>query len=243
MGSNDGNDDENPIHSVTLSSFYLSRHEVTFNEYDAFCDDTNRDKPDDEGWGRGTRPVINISWHDAVAYCNWRSRLEGKAEVYTIRGEQVTANWQADGYRLPTESEWEYAARSEGTNQTWAGTNSEKDLYRYGNFCDKNCSFRWKKKDQNDQYPNTAPVGSFLPNDQGLFDMSGNVYEWCWDWKGAYSGSAQTNPRGSDEGSYRVLRGGSWYNVPAYLRCSNRNFGSPGDRSRSFGFRLSRAGN
>ena len=105
---------EKPVHTVTLSDFYLATHELTFAEYEAFCTATGHEKPDDSDWGRNRRPVINVSWYDAVAYCNWRSQQEGLQEVYTINDEQVSANWNANGYRLPTEAEWEYAARQRG---------------------------------------------------------------------------------------------------------------------------------
>ena len=116
MGSEnkDAFEDEKPIHSVTISDFFLSRHELPFDEYNIFCDDTEREKPDDGGWGQGNRPVINVSWFDAIEYCNWRSEHEGLDLVYTIIGNQVTANWDANGYRLPTEAECEFAARSRG---------------------------------------------------------------------------------------------------------------------------------
>lgn len=92
-------------HTLEVSTFYLSSTELTFTQYDAFCAATNREKPMDEGWGRNQRPVINVSWYDAVAYCNWRSEQEGYAPVYTINGTNVSANWDANGYRLPTEAE------------------------------------------------------------------------------------------------------------------------------------------
>ena len=245
MGSNDGDDDEKPVHSVTVSDFYMGIHEVTFEEYDAFCIVTNREKPSDEGWGRGKRPVINVDWYDAVEYCNWRSEKERLQKVYTINKSKkdpnnsssyddkkwtVTANWNANGYRLPTEAEWEYAARSHGGKDKWAGTSTESSLSKYAN-----------GSGEADGYKNTAPVGSFNPNSLGLHDMSGNVWEWCWDWKATYSSSAKTNPHGSDKGFLRVLRGGSWNSIPASLRCAYRNYFLPNLRYDYLGFRLARA--
>ena len=104
MGSNDGDSDEEPVQSVTLSDFYIARYEVTFEEFDAFCNATGKDLADDEGWGRNNRPVININWYDAVEYCNWKSEQQNLQSVYTINGKKITANWNANGYRLPTEA-------------------------------------------------------------------------------------------------------------------------------------------
>jgi formylglycine-generating enzyme required for sulfatase activity len=210
-------------------------HEVTFEEYDAYCKATGKSKPGDEGWGRGRRPVINVSWNDVVAYCNWRSQQEGYQPVYTIRGDKVTADWSANGYRLPTEAEWEFAARSRGSNDKWAGTSQESELASYGN--------HWESvSNDKDGYEYTAPVGSFRTNDLGLHDMSGNVWEWCWDWYDSdyYDNSSSRNPHGPSTGASRVRRGGSWDNVPAYLRCAYRSNSSPGFRGSSIGFRLTR---
>ena len=238
MGSKDGSSDEKPVHSVTVSDFYIARHEVTFEEFDAFCNATGKDLADDENWGRDTRPVINVSWYDAVEYCNWKSEQQRLQPVYTINGENITANWNANGYRLPTEAEWEFAARSRGKNEKWAGTSSESQLADYGNY------YEGDNKGK-DGYKYTAPVGSFSENNLGLFDMSGNVWEWCWDWKdaGYYAESKNsTNPKGPNNGSNRVQRGGSWNGTPSYLRCANRSRGNPSYRGSDIGFRLSRAG-
>ncbi len=246
MGSKDGESNETP-HSVTLSDYYMARHEVTSEEYDQFCQATGKEKPDDRGWGRGKRPAIYVSWYDAIEYCNWRSSQDGLTPVYSINKRTqdpnnksnfdklkwtVTINWQANGYRLPTEAEWEYAARSSGKDQKWAGTSSESQLVSFANGLG-----------EKDGYKNTSPVGTFKANDLGLFDMSGNVWEWCWDWydSGYYSKSPKSNPQGPNTGSDRVLRGGSWFDEPAYLRCANRLYGTPDNRFFIFGFRLSRA--
>ena len=180
--------------------------------------------------GMEQHPVVEVSWYGAVAYCNWRSETDGLTPVYTINGDQVTANWQANGYRLPTEAEWEFAARSRGGDDKWAGTSTESQLHKFGNY-----------SGEKDGYAKTAPIGNYESNGIGLHDMSGNVWEWCWDWYGDYSSTAQTNPHGSTSGSYRVVRGGSWDFKPASLRCANRSGDTPGGRSDSIGFRLSRA--
>jgi formylglycine-generating enzyme required for sulfatase activity len=260
MGSDDGDDDEKPVHRVTLSDFYLHKNEVTVEEFSKFILATNyrtdAEKSDESfiwdssslrreagvnwrNWDdRGkvrpssefNHPAVHVSWHDAVAYCNWRSEQDVLEKVYTISGSNVTANWDANGYRLPTEAEWEYAARSRGKNEKWAGTSNESGLSSYANVYGSS-----------DGYQYTAPVGSFHSNNLGLYDMSGNVWEWCWDWKGAYPSSSQTNPNGSDSGSHRVYRGGSWRFHPADLRCANRSGYSPDYKSNVIGFRLARA--
>ena len=140
-----------PPHKVTVADFYLAKYEVTFKEYDRFCTDTGRVLPDDNGWGRGNRPAINITQEDAVAYTKWLSNKTGKV------------------FRLPSEAEWEYAARGgKSTNYWWGndiGTNNANCL---------TCGSEWDRK-------MTAPVGSFKPNPYGLYDMQGNVYEWVLD--------------------------------------------------------------
>lgn len=227
MGSRelDGYQNEKLVHEVTLPDYYLARTAVTFEEYDLYCEATGAEKPDDEGWGRGKHPVINVSWLDAVRYCNWLSEQTGLRKVYTIKGETVTADWYADGYRLPTEAEWEYAAR--GGNQSqgykYAGSNNLDEVGWY----------------DNNSGGQTHPVGEKKPNELGLYDMSGNVYEWCWDWYGNYSAEAQNDPAGAEKGDLRVYRGGSWYNSAGFCRVSHRgNFFTPDYRGDHIGFRL-----
>ena len=170
MGSNDGENNEQPVHNVTVGSFYMSKNEVTFEQYDEFCEATGRGKPDDEDWGIGTRPVINVTWYDAVEYCNWLSEKEGLTPVYRGSGDNISCNFDANGYRLPTEAEWEYAAKG-GINKdsyTYSGSNTADDVGWY----------------LDNSGRETHPVGGKSPNSLGLYDMSGNVYEWCWEWYG-----------------------------------------------------------
>jgi len=236
MGDKEETDET--VHSVTLGAFQIGAYEVTFEEYDAFCTATKREKPADEGWGRGKRPVINVSWEDVVAYCNWRSKQEGFEEVYTINGSRISANWQANGYRLPTEAEWEYAARAGGKKVRFGNGKDIADPKEI-NF-DGSASYKKAYSVAGEYRNKTLPVGSFSPNALGLYDMSGNVWEWCWDWYGNYSTSAQTNPKGANTGSRRVMRGGSWGNDPQDCRVAYRGYSSPGSRNADFGFRLSR---
>ncbi|GAB5552846.1 MAG: hypothetical protein Sapg2KO_24370 [Saprospiraceae bacterium] len=223
----DGTEYEKPVHSVTLSDFYISDHEVTFAEYDEYCQAEGIEVPDDSGWGRGNRPVINVTWNEVVKFCNWRSEQAGLQKVYTIapKGNTVTADWDANGYRLPTEAEWEYAARSRGRKEKYAGTSELDSLRQYAHY----------------RTTSTAVVRSYRPNALGLYDMSGNVFEWCWDWYGRdyYAGSNNSrNPRGLAQGSYRVNRGGSWRDGPRYCRAAYRSTVGPTIRDRYLGFRL-----
>ncbi len=195
-------------HQVTLSAFKMSKYEVTFEQYDAFCEATGRPKPDDEGWGRGKRPVINVSWYDATAFAEWM------------------------GCRLPTEAEWEYACRAGTTTPFNTGNCLSTSQANYnGNYPYSNCS-------KGEYRGKTMPVGSFEPNAWGLYDMHGNVWEWCSDWYGDYSTTAQTNPKGASSGSIRVLRGGSWYFNAFHCRTARRDSNSPGNRQSDIGFRL-----
>jgi formylglycine-generating enzyme required for sulfatase activity len=234
---------EKPVTRVTVSDFYLGKYEVTFDEYDAFCNATGRDKPSDHGRGRGQRPVINVSWNDAIAYCNWRSEKEGLTKVYTISGDKVTANWNANGYRLPTEAEWEYAARSGGKAVLFGNGENVADPKEI-NF---NASTNYKKPYSvaGEYRQKTVPVGSLnSPNALGLHDMSGNVWEWCWDWFDIDHYAKSNNsrdPRGPDSGSYRVYRGGSWLGYPVLARIAFRIGDPPGYRYSDLGFRLARA--
>ncbi|GAB5555553.1 MAG: hypothetical protein Sapg2KO_51440 [Saprospiraceae bacterium] len=223
----DGYDREKPVHSVTVSDYYISNHEVTFEEYAEYCSAESISLPDDEGWGKSNRPVINVSWEDAVKYCNWKSEQSGLEKVYTINGSTVSANWEANGYRLPTEAEWEYATRSRGKKEKWAGTSNESSLKEYANY--------------GGNIGKTQAVRSYKPNDLGLYDMSGNVWEWCWDWyDGDYYTSSKnaSDPKGLSTGSHRVARGGSWGGAPGGCRAAGRGTGAPTLRDGTIGFRL-----
>lgn len=207
-----GNNSGRPVHEVRLPwEFAMGQYEVTFAEYDTFAQATGRKLPPDEGWGRGQRPVINVSWMDAKAYAQWLSDQMEKR------------------YRLPTEAEWEYVARSGGKQQTWAGTSEESQLGNYAVYS--------KNSDK------TAEVGSKQANDFKLKDMSGNVYEWvqdCWheNYQGApKDGSAWLEADGGDC-AVRVVRGGSWFRNPGDLQSFHRGGGSPGYWNLNIGFRL-----
>ncbi|MCP4697949.1 MAG: SUMF1/EgtB/PvdO family nonheme iron enzyme [Gammaproteobacteria bacterium] len=219
MGDVWGEDDEKPAHDVTLGNFSIGRYEVTFEEYDLFCEKNGREKPDDRGWGRGKRPVINVYWKDAMAYAEWVSEQTGEK------------------YRLPTEAEWEYAARAGTETAYWWGKKASHEYANYGK--NKCCEGLAQGKDQ---WENTAPVGSFAANPFGLHDTAGNVYEWVRDWYDAeyYGKSPTENPSGPETGIDRVIRGGGWFYPSHYVRSTFRNRGIPGSRYAYVGFRLAR---
>ncbi|MCB0520169.1 MAG: SUMF1/EgtB/PvdO family nonheme iron enzyme [Saprospiraceae bacterium] len=230
------NTSDQTLHNVALGDFYMGRFEVTFEEFDAFCDLTGRNRPDDNNLGRGRQPVINISWYDALDYCNWLSESQSLEKVYTKIGKKIIANWEANGFRLPTEAEWEFAARDRGQANEWSGTSQQSSLASYANGAGINSS-----------YSNPALVGSLKPNQIGLHDMSGNVKEWCWDFYGYnyYNESPEKNPRGPENASpaNRAVRGGSYKSGPYDLRCTNRAYRSPKEGEVDIGFRIVRSFN
>jgi formylglycine-generating enzyme required for sulfatase activity len=223
-----------PVHEVTLTyDFYMGKYETTFDEYDAFCEATGRSKPNDQGWGRGQRPVIWVSWWDAVAYCSWLSEKEGIPKAYDDEGNLLDKDGRITtdpskvvGYRLPTEAEWEYAARggNKSRGYEYAGSDNVGDVAWYI------WNSGWK----------TQEVGKKAANELGLYDMSGNVWERCSDWYGNYSSSAQTNPYNSTAGSRRVLRGGGWVDFATLTRVAFRILVSPSVRLFDIGFRICR---
>ncbi len=211
-----GEKDELPVHEVRINNaFAMGRHEVTFEEYDQFAHATGRELPDDKGWGRDRRPVINVSWRNAEVYVKWLSGKTGKR------------------YRLPSEAEWEYAARANEDTTYWWGNELDSIMAN----CD-GCDARWGGK-------RTAPVASFPENPFSLFDTAGNVREWLQDcWHESYmdaprNGLAWLAESRGDCGQ-RVLRSGSWSNGPGDVRSSYRDRESPGYRKDDIGFRLAR---
>lgn len=212
MGDPSGQDPyAQPLHMVTVKPFYLGKFEVSFNEYKVFCDATDRPLPDDAGFGRGQLPVINVSWHDAVAFTEWLSRKTGKT------------------FRLPSEAEWEYAARG-GTPFAYPWGNA---LGR-GNATCSHCGNPWDGK-------TTSTVGSFSPNQFGLYDMAGNVYEWCLDARhDSYQGAPTDGSAWVADGQMNewINRGGSWYEPPQEITVFRRCWDRADKRSPEYGFRV-----
>jgi len=230
-------------HQVTLSAFKMSKYEITVGQFKAFVDATGYKTDAEKGkrkpsgskilsWERmdfikirgvswkcdefgnlhpateSNYPVIHISWNDASAFAAWM------------------------GCRLPTESEWEYACRASSTDPFNTGKNLTTCQANY----DGNYPYRNNKR--GGYRKKILPVGSFDPNAWGLYDMHGNIWEWCNDWYGTYSKAAQTNPEGPATGSRRVVRGGSWFSCSWYCRSAFRTRNKPSDRNCNIGFRL-----
>ena len=231
MGSTNGEDDEKPVHFVNISSFFIGKCEVTQAEWLA----TMGSNPSNFT-GDLNRPVEKVSWYDILVYCNKRSIAEGLTPCYTINGstdpttwgsvptddnnaswDAATCNWLATGYRLPTEAEWEFAARGGNSSKgyIYSGSNTVGDI-------------SWNGINSGNT---THAVGTKVPNELGLYDMSGNVWEWNWDWYGDYS----TNPTGAATGSYRVFRGGSF---SFGCRVADRSNYYPYGRHDFIGFRV-----
>lgn len=203
-------ENEIPVHEVKVEDFYAGKYEVTFAQYDRFCAATNRDKPADEGWGRESHPVINVTWDDASAFAAWLSEQGGHR------------------FSLPSEAQWEYMARAGTSTLYW---NGDSLVEGFANCAD--CGSRWDNR-------STAPVGSFLPNPLGIHDTSGNVSEWCLDEVHRNYSGAPGNDRawaGGDE-SRRILRGGSWSHPGGDLRSAYRDWDRKTSRRSSTGFRM-----
>ncbi len=253
MGSNEGDADEKPVHAVTVRSFSMGRYEVTVGQFAQFVAETNYQTDAEKSgssrfydgdknairdstginWRYGANmarlsardynhPVVHVSHNDAVAFCEWLSGKEGKT------------------YRLPTEAEWEYAAGngSKHSKYSWGNTDPTKAVANVGDesFQGTFKIFTWTKfANYNDGYTYTAPVGSFVANELGLYDMAGNVWELCSDWFKGYPGSSAVSDYTA---SHRVFRGGSWFDAPQLSRVAYRGYSVPSYRCDRLGFRL-----
>ncbi len=232
--------DDKPVHEVCVDDLYIGKHEVTVGEFREFVNATGYMTEDEikdgcfvyigrewkndksKNWRNldfsqdDTHPVSCVSWNDAQEFIMWLNQKSPSNSLFS-----------KGGFRLPTEAEWEYAARSGGKAEKWAGTNNESELSDYA-WYDKNSERK------------THPVGQKKPNGLGIYDMSGNVWEWVQDWydEKYYSNSPKDNPKGADSGIYRVSRGGTWYNNKNRLRTSVRAQREPDKRADGTGFRL-----
>jgi formylglycine-generating enzyme required for sulfatase activity len=218
-----GRESSETQHQVTVSGFYMGKYEVTQKEWTAVMGSNPSLFKGDN------LPIEQVSWYDAIDYCNKRSIREGLRPVYTWNGNSVTWNQSANGYRLPTEAEWEYACRAGTTTPFSTGSNITTNQANYnGNYpYNGNMGGGYRQKTWN--------VGSGAANAWGLYDMHGNVWEWCWDW---YERNAQTDPADASSDTARVRRGGGWYSLARNLRSGLRSYGAPSDQSDDLGFRL-----
>jgi formylglycine-generating enzyme required for sulfatase activity len=266
MAPNEGNSSELPLHTVYVSAFYMDKYDVTEALWQQVYNwATNHgysfDYPGSvyDGSSKGPNyPVVDVDWYDCAKWCNARSEMAGKVPAYYTSAALAVVyrtgdldisnscvNWNA-GYRLPTEAEWEKAARGglSGQRFPWGNTISESQAnysayptgysYDLGPYTGYNTNF------DIGNYPYTSPVNYFAPNGYGLYDMAGNVWQWCWDWYGSYSSGSQTDPRGPTTGQYgsgRVGRGGAWGGNAIYCRTANRGYGNPTHGDYYLGFR------
>jgi len=250
MGKNlgtGGGSDVTPVHTVTLSGFYMGKYEVTQAQWQEVMGSLPSSLTSGTNYGRGDNyPVYYVTWYDALVFCNKLSITEGLSPVYRISGSTNPSAWGAvptsnnstwnaveivsgsNGYRLPTEAQWEYAAKggngSPGSN-TYSGSNTAGDVAWYSA----------------NSGGTTHEVGTKAPNGLGIYDMSGNVWEWCWDWYGNYASGAQTDPTGASSGTNRMTRGGARiHSAGNEIRSVSRFEATPSALLNDFGFRLVR---
>lgn len=231
------------LHTVTLDGFYISRYEVTQEEYERIMGKN----PSSFKGKEKNLPVENVTWYDAAEFCNALSKAEGLTPVYKIDGEDVEWNKSANGYRLPTESEWEFAARA-GTKTPFSSAkvpgDSDANFYAHYPYNIEQNYFNDSVLETRPGYyrQHTVEVGSFKPNGNGLYDIHGNVSEWCWDLYGKYPTGAVKNPSGAEKGSARIARGGGWNDFGKHMRCAYRSSQMPDEPFSSRGFRVARNG-
>ena len=212
--------DQLPVHRVSLGSFFLSKYEITWAQYRTIMGQGTDPAPADN------LPVERVSWFDAVEFCNLLSGREGLTPCYLIDGKNISCDFSKKGYRLPTEAEWEYAARGGGFfgNHRFSGSDNINQV-------------AWYYSNSNGV---THAVGRKLANELGLFDMSGNVWEWCWDWYGFYSTDSLIDPTGPETGIDRIFRGGNMITHENYIQVTFRGFHNPSLTGVGVGFRVAR---
>jgi formylglycine-generating enzyme required for sulfatase activity len=218
-------DNDEVQHSVTISSFYMGRTEVTQKEYFEVMGANSSSFKEDN------LPVEGVTWFNAIEFCNRLSKREGLTPAYTVHGKDVKWDRSANGYRLPTEAEWEYACRAGTTTVFSTGNNITTEQANYDGYpYNNNAKGKFRNR--------TVEVENFKPNAWGLYNMHGNVWEWVWDIFGEYESGEQTDPVGVSSGIDRVVRGGSWRVHGEFLRSANRYNAAPNHASNALGFRL-----
>jgi formylglycine-generating enzyme required for sulfatase activity len=262
----DGDSSALPLHTVYISAFYMDKYDVTEALWQqVFNWATNHgysfDYPGSvpgsaySSYSKGPNyPVVIVDWYDCVKWCNARSEMAGKTPAYYTSAAQTvvyrtgqvnvdnsSVKWNS-GYRLATEAEWEKAARGglSGQRFPWGNTinESQANYYAYpSSYAYDVNSYSGYNTNFNTGNIYTSPVNYFAPNGYGLYDMAGNVWQWCWDWYGSYGSASQTDPRGAASGSYRVNRGGGWHLNALDCRTANRNLNSPANNDIDIGFR------
>lgn len=253
---------EIPQHSVHVSAYYLEQHLVTkalWNEVANWASTNGYDITASNGLGKSTNhPVQMVTWYECVKWCNARSQMNGLTPCYTSSGipyttgsdSNVVCNWSANGFRLPTEAEWEKAARGGLANHRFSWGDSENIQHARGNY-NSNASLAYDTSPTSGFHPTfndgippyTSPVGYFAANGFGLYDMTGNVWAWCWDWYDAsyFTTSPTSDPRGASIGTYRTMRGGNWYDWAHAARVAFRGYDFPTYESDKNGFRCARS--
>ena len=270
MGPGEGGITELPLHEVNVSAFYMDTNLVSYTLWtNVYQWATNHGYSFEYGaygaQGKATNhPAQNMTWYDAVKWCNARSEKDGRVPCYYTNASQSSAtiyrsgrfdlatnwvNWEVSGYRLPTEAEWEKAARGGASGHRFPWSDSNTIDWSRANYCvrriaaanyyayDVNGTSDYNPAWTNEGTPYTTVVGTFAPNGYGLYDMAGNVWQWCWDWYGPYSSGSQTDPPGPTGGSIRVGRGGGWDGYAVYCRAAGRSGYFPGIGYYYLGFR------